>query len=91
MIVAKDCRWLSNSTLTVILILLHSMTEHVVGPYWWRCTASALSQSWGSMTQSLYLILSVMEINMWCLCVCLEKWAQGLLRIREGTGTTWKN
>jgi len=41
-IVAKDCPWLSNSTLTVILILLHHMTEHVVGPYWWRCTASAL-------------------------------------------------
>jgi len=50
-IVAKDCPWLSNSTLTVILILLHNMTEHVVGPYWWGCTASALSQSWGTTTQ----------------------------------------
>jgi len=47
-IVAKDCPWLLNPTLTVILILLHNMTEH-----WWGCTASALSWSWGSMTQSL--------------------------------------
>jgi len=38
------------------------MTEHVLGPYWWRCTASVLSQLWGSMTESLSLILSIMEI-----------------------------
>jgi len=49
--VTKNCPWLSNSTLTVILILLHSMTEHVLGPYWWGCTASALSWLWGSMTR----------------------------------------
>jgi len=49
MIVVKDSPWLSNTTLAVILILLHSITEHVVEPYWWGCTASALSQSWGSM------------------------------------------
>jgi len=27
---SKDCPWLSTPTLTVILILLHSMTEHVL-------------------------------------------------------------
>ena len=69
--VAKDCPWLSNSTLTVTLILLHRMTEH-----WWECTVSALSWLWGSVTQSLYLILSIMEINMWFLCVCMKKWAK---------------
>jgi len=67
--VAKDCPWLSNSTLTVILILLHSMTENVLGPYWWGCIASALSQSRGSMTQSLYLNLSIMEFNVRGVCV----------------------
>ena len=86
----KDCPWLSNSTLTVILILLHSMTEHVLGPYWWGCIASALSWSWGGMTQSLYLILSIVEINI-CVCVCVcEELDTVLLRILEGTGTTWK-
>ena len=76
--VAKDCPCLPNSTLTVILILLHSMTEHVLGPYWWGCTASALSRSGGNMTKSLYLILSIMEINMWfvCVCVCVKNWAR---------------
>ena len=82
--VAKDCPWLSDSKLTVILILLHSMTEHVMGPYWWGCTESALSRSCGSMTQSLYLILSIMAINMWfsgllvCVCVCVfvYNWAK---------------
>ena len=87
---AKDWPWLSNSTLTVILILLHSMTEHVMGPYWWGCRASAFSWSWGSLTLSLYLILSIMEINMWLFCVC-EELGKVLLRIPEGTGTTWKN
>jgi len=68
---AKDCPWLSNSTLTVILILLHSVTEHVLGSYWWGCTASALSRLWGSMTQSLYL--SIMEINVRArVCVCVR-------------------
>jgi len=61
--VAKDCPWLSNSTLRVILILLHSMTEYVLEPHWWGCTASALLWSWGSMIQSVYLIVSIMEIN----------------------------
>ena len=78
--VAKDCPWLSNSTLTVIFILMHSMTEHVLGPYWWGCTASALSRSWGSVTRSLYLIWSIIEINMWfffvCVCVCVKNWAK---------------
>jgi len=53
--VAKDCPWLSNSTQTVILILLHSMTEHVLGLCWWGCKACDLLWSWGSMIQSLYL------------------------------------
>ena len=89
--VAKDCPWLSNSIhQTVILILLHSMTEHILGPYWWGCTASALSWSWGSMTQSLYWILCIMEINMFCVCVCEEQ-GKVFLRIPEGTGTTWNN
>ena len=66
------------------------MTEHVLGPYSWECTASALSRSWGSMTQSLYLILSIMEINVWFFCVC-EELVKVLLRIPERTGTTWKN
>ena len=70
--VAKDGPWLSNSTLTVISILLHSMTEHVLGPYWWGYTASAFSRSWSSMTQSLYLIWSIMEINMWFIFVCMK-------------------
>ena len=73
---AKDWPWLSNSTLTVIVILLHSMTEHVLGPYWWGCTASALSRSWGSMTQSLYLMWSIVEMNMWFMCVCVKNWAK---------------
>ena len=90
--VAKDCPWLSDSTPTVILILLHSMTEHVLGPYWWGCTASALSWSWGSLTQSLYSILSIIEINMCFLCVCVwEELGKMLLWIPEGTRTTWKN
>ena len=88
--VAKDCHWLSNSTLSVILILVDSMTEHVLGPNWWGCTASALSWSWGSMTWSLHLILSLKEINIWFFCVC-EKLGKVLLRIPEGTGSTWKN
>ena len=83
--VAKDCPWLSDSTLTVILILLHSMTEHVLGPYWWGCTASALSRSWGSMTQSFYLILSIMYRNMWFLCVCV--WITG----QSFAQNTWRN
>jgi len=74
--VAKDGSWLSNSTLTVISILLYSMTEHVLGPYWWGCTASAFSQSWSSMTQSLYLIWSIMEINMWFIFVCMKNWSK---------------
>jgi len=77
--VAKDCPWLSNSTLTVILILLHSMTEHALGPHWWECTASALSWSWGSMIQSLYLLLSIMEINMCFMCVCVRACVGGLV------------
>jgi len=44
------------SSLRVNLILLPSMTELVLGPYWWGYTASGLSRSWGSMTQSLYII-----------------------------------
>ena len=73
---AKDCPCLSNSTLTVILILLHSITEHVLGPYCLGCRSSTLSWSWGSMTQSLYVIWSIMEINMWLFCVCVVKnWA----------------
>ena len=88
--VAKDCPWLSDSTLTVILMLLHSMTEHVLGPYWWGCTASALSRLWGSMTQSPYIILSIMEISMWVLCVC-EELGEVFLGIPEGRGTAWKN
>jgi len=31
-----------------------------------------------------------MEINMWLFCVCKEM-GKVLLRIPEGTGTTWKN
>ena len=62
--VAKDCPWLSNSTLTVILILLHSMAVHVLGSCWWGCTASALSWLWANMTQSVCLILSIIEISM---------------------------
>ena len=46
--VARDCPWSSNSTLTVILIQLHSMTERVLGPNWWGCTASDLSQLWAA-------------------------------------------
>jgi len=49
-----------------------------------------LSWSWGGMTQSLYLILSIVEINI-CVCVCVcEELDTVLLRILEGTGTTWK-
>jgi len=75
---AKDCPWLSNSTPTLIVIQLHSMTEHVLGPYWWGCTASGLSRSWGSVSLSLYLMWSIMEINMWffCVCVCVKNWAK---------------
>ena len=77
--VAKDCPWLSNSTLAAILILLHNMAEHVLRPYWWGCTASALSRLWGRMTLLLYLIISITEINVVfvcvCVCVCVKKWA----------------
>ena len=86
--VATDHPWLSNSTLTVVLILLHSMTEHVLGPYWWGCIASAFSRSWGSMTQSLYLILRIMESNecvFWCVCVCVWRTGQSF------TQNTWRN
>jgi len=83
--VPNDCPWLSNSSLTVILILLHSMTEHVLGPYWWGCTAGGLPCSWGSMTQLLYLIFSVMEIEMWFFCVWRtgQSFAQNTQRNRD--------
>jgi hypothetical protein len=76
--VAQDCPLLWNSTLTVV-ILLHSMTEQVLGPYWWGRIASGLSRSWGSMTQSLHIIWSVVEINMFlCVraCVRVKKYAK---------------
>jgi len=43
---------------------------------------------------TLYLICIIMKINMWfvCVCVCVcEELDKVLLRIFEGTGTTWKN
>jgi len=43
----------------------------------------------GALLQSLYLILSIIEINM-CVCVC-EELGKVFLRIPEATGTTWKN
>ena len=46
------------------------------GPYWWGCTASVLSRSWGNMTQSLCLMWSIMGINMWSLCVSVKNWAK---------------
>jgi len=66
------------------------MTEPVLGPYCRGCTASALLRLWGSMTKSLYFILSIMEISMWFFCVC-EELGKVLLRPPEGTGTAWKN
>jgi len=44
----------------------------------------------GAVTQSLYLILGIMDIKAYFLCVC-EELGNVLLRIPEGTGTTWKN
>ena len=85
--VTQDCPWLSNSTLTVILILLHSMIEHVLEPYWWGCTASALSWSWGNMAQSLWLIWSIMEIIMWFFFVCMCVWRTGQCFAQN----TWRN
>jgi len=83
--VTKECLWISNSTLTVILILLHSMMGHVLGPCWWGCTASALSWLWGNMTQSVYLILSIMEINMWFI-MCMKSWAKFCLEYLKEQG-----
>ena len=83
--VAKDCPWLSNSTWTVILILLHSMTEHVLGPCWWGCTASALSRSWGSMTQSLCLTLVSWRLT--CgFFMCMKSWAKFCLEYLKEQG-----
>jgi len=31
-----------------------------------------------------------MDINMWFF-LCVKNWSKVLLRIPEGTGTTWKN
>ena len=62
------------------------MTEHVLGPYWWRCTASVLSRLWGSLTQSPYLILSIMEINMWFFCVYVCMWSG-----QSFAQNTWRN
>jgi len=42
------------------------------------------------MTQSCYLILNIMESDVWFFCVC-EDVDKVLLRMPEGTGTTWKN
>jgi hypothetical protein len=56
----------------------------------WSCSQQ-FQQSWGSMTQSLCLILSVMEINMWFFFGVCEEVGKVLLRIHEGTGTIWKN
>ena len=72
--VAKDCPWLSDSTLTVILILLHGMTELVLGLHS-KCFVTVVGQ-YDSMTQSLYFILSIMVIYMWFVCVCVKNWAK---------------
>jgi len=67
------------------------VAQYDCGPYWWGSTASAFSQLWSSMTQSVYLIWSIMEVNMWSVCVyvCVKNWSkfgseylkeQGLLR-----------
>ena len=86
--VAKDCPWVSNSTLTLALMLLHSMTEHLLGPYWWGCTASALSQSWDSMTQSLYWIVSW---RVTCgFFVCVKKWAKFCSEYPKEQGLLWR-
>ena len=64
------------------------MTEHVLGPIDGDAQ-QVPCQSWGCMMQSLFF-LSIMEINIWfCVCVC-EEVGKVLVRIPEGTGTTWK-
>jgi len=84
--VSKDCPCLSNSTLTDILILLHSMTEHVLGPFDGDAQQVPCHSCWPVWHKSRYLILSIMEIN-----VCVRAGVFVCVNGQSFAQNTWRN
>ena len=72
--VAKDCPWLSNSTLTVILILLHGMTELVLGLHS-KCFVTVVGQ-YDTITLFHFEYHGDIHVVFVCVCVCVKNWAK---------------
>ena len=73
--VANDCPWLSNSTLLVILILLHSM-------YDWICTGALLMWMHKCFVHVMWQYDTITLFNFkyhedkHVVCVCVKNWAK---------------